>query len=49
MTSGIVNASALAGFGLRMSLKVRRLLDWDVGGISNWTPSITSSVRVSPD
>ena len=29
--------------------KVRRLIDWDVGGLSNWTHSITSSVRVSPD
>ena len=29
--------------------KVRRLIDWDVGGLSNCTYSITSSVRVSPD
>jgi len=29
--------------------KVRRLIDWDVGGLRNWTYSITSSVRVSPD
>ena len=29
--------------------KVRRLIDWDAGGLSNWTYSITSSVRVSTD
>ena len=29
--------------------KVRRLIDWDVGELSNWTYPITSSVRVSPD
>ena len=28
---------------------VRRLIDWDVGGLSNWTHSIAWSVRVSPD
>ena len=29
--------------------KVRRLIDWNVGRLSNWTYSITRSVRVSPD
>jgi hypothetical protein len=29
--------------------KVRRLIDWNVDGLSNWTQSITSSVRVSRD
>ena len=36
------------GFEVDDEPGVRRLLDWDVGGLSNLTYSITSSVRMSP-
>ena len=37
------------GFEVDDEPEMRRLFDWYVGGPSNWTYSITSSVRVSPN
>jgi hypothetical protein len=48
--AGIVNPKRLGGgFEVVDEPDVRRLLDWDVRGLSNLTHSITSSVRVSPN
>ena len=49
MTRGLSTQAPWRGFEVDDEPEVRRLLDWDVGGLSNLTYSITSSVRVSPN